>query len=255
MKTFDLAKDRVVPWGLMTLAGAMTTLVIAASAPSPAAAADEIQSSIARGGKLYDSWFKVTGADKPTKTHPAWPASNTQKKGDVTQRCKSCHGWDGLGKDGAYASGSYKTGIKGVNGMWGADPAKIVAVMKDQTHGFAGKMEDNDFRDIARFVSQGMVDMDRYIDRATKAPKAGNKETGAGYYNTLCAGCHREDGKWPKDLEEPLGAAMAGNPWEVMHKIMNGQPGEPMVALRALPGREQIVIDIMAHLTTLPTKR
>jgi len=253
MKTLS-AKDRMMPWGLMTLAGVVATLLIAASAPSQPAAADEIQSSIARGGKLYDNWFKMVGADKPTKTHAAWPASNTQKQGDVTHRCKSCHGWDGLGKDGAYASGSYKTGIKGVNGMWRADPAKIVAVLKDQTHGFAGKMEEEDFRDIALFVSEGMVDMNQYIDRSTKSPKAGNKERGAAYYNTVCVGCHRQDGKWPKAMEETLGAAM-GNPWEVMHKIMNGQPDEPMPALRALPGREQIVMDIMEHLMTLPKKR
>ena len=32
---------------------------------------------------------------------------------------------------------------------------------------------------------------------------------------------------------KPFGAQM-GNPWEVMHKILNGQPGEQMPALRAL---------------------
>ena len=253
MKKFGCAQDGIVPWGLMTFVGALAILVVAASAPR-VAAADEIQSAIARGGKLYDNWIAVVSANKPTTTHAAWPASNTQKKGDVTHRCKSCHGWDGLGKDGAYGNGSYKTGIKGVNGAWGADPAKIMAVMKDQTHGFAGKMEDNDLRDIALFISQGMVDMNKYIDGATKSPKAGDKERGAGYFNTVCAGCHRQDGKWPKDMEEPLGAQM-GNPWEVMHKIMNGQPGEPMPALRALPQREQIVMDIMAHVATLPKKR
>ena len=51
---------------------------------------------------------------------------------------------------------------------------------------------------------------------------------------------------------KPFGAQM-GNPWEVMHKILNGQPGEKMPALRALD--HQITVDIMAHMTTLPTKR
>jgi thiosulfate dehydrogenase len=45
-------------------------------------------------------------------------------------------------------------------------------------------------------------------------------------------------------------AKQMGNPWEVMHKILNGQPGESMPALRALD--RQIVVDIMAHLSTLP---
>ncbi len=96
--------------------------------------AGEEVSSIARGGKLYDKWFKVVGADKPADTHPAWPASNTKKKGNATHRCKSCHGWDLLGKDGAYASGSYKTGIKGLTAMAGGSNAKVIAVMKDKTH-------------------------------------------------------------------------------------------------------------------------
>ena len=59
------------------------------SAPVSAA---ETESNYARGGKLYDKWFKVIGVDKPKTTHKAWPASNTKKKGNVTWRCKSCHG-------------------------------------------------------------------------------------------------------------------------------------------------------------------
>lgn len=44
-----------------------------------------------------------------------------------------------------------------------------------------------------------------------------------------------------------------GNPWEVMHKILNGQPDEKMPALRALD--RQVTVDIMAHLTTLPKEK
>ena len=108
---------------------------IAAIALLMANAVSADEGAIARGGKLYDKWFTLIKADTPNDTHSAWPASNTKKKGNATHRCKSCHGWDGLGKDGAYASGSYKTGIKGVNGMKGAEIAKIVAVLKDKTHG------------------------------------------------------------------------------------------------------------------------
>jgi thiosulfate dehydrogenase len=44
-----------------------------------------------------------------------------------------------------------------------------------------------------------------------------------------------------------------GNPWEVMHKIMNGQPNEQMPALRAID--RQVAVDIMAHLATLPKEK
>jgi thiosulfate dehydrogenase len=216
------------------------------------AVAADMEGAIARGAKLYDKWFAVTKAEKPTETHKAWPASNTKKKGNTTWRCKSCHGWDYMGKDGAYGSGSYKTGIPGISAFAGADIAKIVAVLNNDTHGLAGKMADQDFRDLALFVSQGQVDMDTYIDRAGKAPKGGDAAKGASYYNTLCAQCHGDDGMLPKDMEKPLGGLM-GNPWEVMHKILNGQPGEQMPALRALD--RQVVVDIMAHLTTLPKKK
>ena len=212
------------------------------------ASADDM-SSVARGGKLYDKLYGVTKAEKPTANHPAWPASATGQKGDTTWRCKSCHGWDGLGKDGAYASGSYKTGIGGIKGMIGADPAKIAAVLKDNTHQLADKMSDADFGDLGLFVSKGQTDMDRYIDRASKAPK-GDKAKGETYYLTICAGCHAADGKLPKDMP-PLGSLM-GNPWEIMHKVQYGQPAEAMPALLALD--KKITVDILAHLATLPAK-
>ena len=215
----------------------------------PSAAADEIVSSIVRGAKLYDKWYAVTGAEKPADTHKSWPASNTKKKGDTTWRCKSCHGWDLMGKDGAYATGSYKTGISGVQAFKGKDNAEIIAVLKDDKHGFGGLLGDQDMTDLANFVSQGQVDMDAYIDRASKAPK-GDKAKGEVYFNTVCAGCHAKDGRMPKDMP-PLGSLM-GNPWEVLHKILNGQPAEAMPALRALD--RQIAADIMAHLTTLPKR-
>ena len=47
--------------------------------------AEEITSSIARGGQLYDKWYAVIKAPKPEETHPAWPASNTNKSGDAAK--------------------------------------------------------------------------------------------------------------------------------------------------------------------------
>ncbi len=235
--------SRLIIGGFAACAFVAATLSVASA---------EMDSSIARGGKLYDKWFKVIGADTPQETHPAWPESNTKKSGNVTHRCKSCHGWDNLGKDGAYASGSYKTGIVGVRALAGADTAKIIAIMKDNTHGFDGKMRDEDFMDLANFISKGQVDMDKYIDRSSKKPKGGDVDKGAAYFNTICVGCHRKDGTYPKDMDKPLGKQM-GNPWEVMHKIMNGNPAEKMPALRALD--RQVVVDIMAHLQTLPKEK
>ncbi len=157
-----------------------------------------------------------------------------------------------MGKDGAYKSGKHNTGIKGINAMAGADLKKIVAVLKDKTHDLTDKLSDDDFQDLAMFVSKGQFDMDKYIDRKTKMPIGGDAAKGAAYYNTVCATCHGKDGAKPKDMGKSLGSQM-GNPWEVMHKIVNGQPDEEMLSLRVFG--MQPVLDIMAYIATLPKKK
>jgi len=223
--------------------------VCAASFLPASYAADDV-ASIARGGRLYDKWFKVIGAAKPTKTHPAWPSSNTAKKGNTTHRCKSCHGWDLMGKDGAYASGSYKTGIAGLKHLAGASNGKIIAALKDSTHGFAGKMDEQDFTDLANFVSQGQFDIDSVIERKSKKAK-GDSARGKRYFQTVCAGCHGKKGLEPDDMP-PLGKLANKNPWEIIQKIQNGQPDEPMPAMRAFD--RQVSVDILSYLQTLPTE-
>ncbi len=84
--------------------------------------------TLSSGGRLYDNWMAALGVEGPDTTHPAWPLSSTGKSGNVTWRCKSCHGWDYLGAAGAYRAGSYFTGIPGVRGAAGNDPAEIVKV-------------------------------------------------------------------------------------------------------------------------------
>lgn len=231
-----------------TFVGVLTAGLVAFSVTAPAQAEEE--SAIARGGQLYDKWFAVIGADKPKDTHKAWPSSNTKKKGNATWRCKACHGWDLRGADGAYAKGSYKTGIPGVRKYAGGNAADVIAAVKDATHGL-GMIPDADLADLALFVTKGQVDMTKYIN-ADKSVN-GDAAKGAAYYNTLCAGCHGKNGEKPKDMKKSLGKVVSGNPWEGLHKIMNGQPDEAMPALRALP--MDIVIDTLAYTVTLPKKK
>ncbi|MCH7936499.1 MAG: hypothetical protein IH994_05325 [Proteobacteria bacterium] len=119
--------------------------------------------AIARGGQLYDNWMAVIEADKPKATHPAYPKAG-KKKGASTWRCKECHGWDYMGKDGAYAKGSHYTGIKGVRAMVGMDVNKIHRIIMDKTHGFTKqRMPHSAMEKLALFLSEGQVDNDRYI--------------------------------------------------------------------------------------------
>jgi len=238
-------KKRSLAKGLGAL---FTAGLIAFSTAAPVQAEED--SAMARGGQLYDKWFAVIGADKPKDTHKAWPASNTKKKGNATWRCKACHGWDLRGADGAYASGSYKTGIRGLREFDGGNPADVVAAAKDSTHGL-GMIPDADLADLALFVTKGQVDMTRYIN----SDKSVNGDTakGAAYYNTMCAGCHGKNGEKPKDMKKSLGKVVSGNPWEGLHKILNGQPDEAMPALRALP--IDVAVDTLAYTATLPKEK
>ncbi|MBT3237271.1 MAG: c-type cytochrome [Rhodospirillaceae bacterium] len=213
---------------------------------SPAQAEDD--SKIAHGGLLYDKWYGITEGDIPRKTNASYPTT-AKKKGKTTWRCKECHGWDYRGVDGAYGdtSNSHHTGLKGIRGAAGMDPAKIVASLKSATHGYTSDMmTDMEFNNLAMFVSKGQVDMSKIIDG--KMIK-GDKVRGKNLYSTICAGCHGDDGKKIKDMP-PLGEVAKANPWETIHKIRNGQPGEKMPALRALP--LDVSVDIAAHSQTLP---
>ena len=234
---------RFIPTVILSSVAAAFMLVA-----TPTISVAEEDSAIARGGLLYDKWYKVIGAAKPKDTHKAWPASNTKKKGAATWRCKACHGWDLRGKDGAYSKGSYLTGIKGLRAMEGVAPAKIIAFMQDDTHGLKGMMADQDFSDLALFVSKGQIDMTKYIN-ADKSIN-GDAAQGAAYFNTLCSGCHGVEGRLPKELPKTLGKFASGNPWETIAKVQNGQPGESMPALRALP--LDVTIDIVAYMITMP---
>ena len=89
--------------------------------------------------------------------------------------------------------------------------------------------------------------LSKLIDPQTKKAK-GDPAKGEAYFNTLCAGCHGTDGKKVKD--GPALGSVADNHFEMLHKVLNGQPGEGMPALRALD--HQIAADIVSYLPSLP---
>ena len=213
------------------------------------ALADE--GTLMRGGQLYDKWYKVIDADAPKDPHPLYPADKEYaKKAGSNWRCKECHGWDYKGKDGAYAKGKHHTGIPGIAGKDGADPSAVKAILSKPPHGYGDKMDAADLDALAMFVTSGQVDMGAYIDASSKRAK-GDPARGKAAYDTLCAQCHGADGKMIEDMK-PMGALAMGNPWENLHKILNGQPGEQMPALRALD--IQIAVDILRYTQDLPQK-
>lgn len=87
----------------------------------------ELLSSIVRGGRLYDNWYVEVNDRVPWDSHPSYPSTGQFANDPGTNwRCKECHGWDYMGKDGGYAQGPHYTGIKGIRDMAGADTSKII---------------------------------------------------------------------------------------------------------------------------------
>ncbi len=211
--------------------------------------------AIARGGQLYDNWMSVLEANEPKETHPAYPKTS-KKKGSATWRCKECHGWDYMGKDGVYAKGSHFTGIKGVRAMVGKSSEVIHKIIMDKTHAFTERMITHSAMEkLGLFLSEGQIDTDRYIDRETKMAR-GNPRRGARFYQTVCAVCHGFDGRDINFKDPPkaeyVGTVCAKNPWEALHKIRFGQPGVGMVALAVLDIED--LVDITAYCQSLPVK-
>lgn len=187
--------------------------------------------TIAQGGRLYDNWWVVCGLPEPKDTHPAYPAAGKQS-GSATWRCKECHGWDYRGKGGAYGKGSHFTGIGGIRRHAGGDEAAIAAVLRDATHRFDTVLPAPILARIARFVSRGQVDAGDRIDAATKKVAA-RVASGRAIFERRCAVCHGAQGRamnfsGQAGSPEYVGTIAADNPWEMLHKIRNGQPGAVM---------------------------
>jgi thiosulfate dehydrogenase len=211
---------------------------------------------LAQGGRLYDSWWLIVQQPFPETTHPAYPKDG-KYSGSSSWRCVECHGWDYRGSAGAYGDGPHRTGIKGIDGMIGADPARIVAIIRDTTHGYTPELiPDEAAALLARFVSAGQHDIAAVFDGQAGIVK-GDPERGRRIFQNVCAICHDYDGRAEITGEEPwlrtIGAVARQNPWQALHKIRNGQPSADMPAMRAFD--MQTSLDVLAYAQTLPVEK
>ncbi len=216
---------------------------------------------MASGGRIYDRWYAAIGRKPPIGTHPAWPPENTTSKGADTWRCKSCHGWDYLGRDGQYKSGPNATGIRGVQRMRGRPVAEIIAILEDKRHQFSDDIIPGNAKErLAMFISRGQHTVGLHF-LPNGRPK-GDVVHGREVFQNTCAACHGFDGKArrlglsadPAYQGEPMyvGTKAQSGPVEVLHKIRNGHPGAVMISLRSLP--MQAAVDILAYVQTLPAR-
>jgi mono/diheme cytochrome c family protein len=240
-----------------------------------------IDDPIAQGGRGYDNWWAEYRLPKPDARHPAYPATG-KATGANTWRCKECHGWDYLGRAGAYGAGSHFTGIKGIRSDSGKLKGTIMATLQDSNHQYGDLLNTSAMNQIAGFVVDGQIDMSELI-RPDKSV-AGTASSGRVTFDRYCAACHGSDGreidfKPGAKTPEFLGTIAQSNPWEALHKLRNGHPGasgqegvprsfrprrgrgmrghrmmrsSSMPAMRAVLSKRQQA-DLLSHLQTMPS--
>ncbi|GAB4280475.1 MAG: hypothetical protein Kow0080_33370 [Candidatus Promineifilaceae bacterium] len=212
-----------------------------------------------RGGRLYDNWFEELGMDAPEGDQPLWATqtSNTRSGAD-TWRCKECHGWDYMGVDGAYGSGSHMTGFPGIIDLAGTPAADILDMLKGSTnpdHDFSAYMDEQALTDLALFISEEMVDMSAYTN-ADKTPVSSDVALGEELFQD-CADCHGPQGlarNFHTVVSDPeyIGGLSSGNPWEFLHKVRVGQPGTDMMSAVDAGWSDEEIAALLAYAQTLP---
>jgi thiosulfate dehydrogenase len=216
-----------------------------------------------RGGQLYDKYWMVTEGTPPTGNHTLYPSFGA-KSGADTWRCKECHGWDYIGKDGRYASGSHYTGIKGLypahKSLWRA----YISIKDD--HGYSSsELSDADIWDLVKFYREGMIDISSML--SNDGIFEGNVAAGSALYdngvsgfesgttttNTACATCHGADGtnEIVAGFDAFPGFLSNENPQEFQHKVRFGHPGSAMPATNTINGSMVDVINLSAYSQTL----
>ena len=209
--------------------------------------------NITRGALLYDNWPVMTN-QTTEGTHKLYP-KDSKKVGPSSWRCKECHGWDYLGKEGRYNKGSHFTGIKGVfsmNGKSADSIRKALTELKD--HNFGENLSDKDLASLVLFLQKGMIDVKKYIDKNEIVK--GDPKRGKALYYRNCSSCHWGDGKLidinKKAGVQGVGYAANDNPQETLHKIRWGHPGSDMPSA-VVDGRlyDQETVDILAYIKTL----
>lgn len=249
---------RLLPTGAILVIMALILGAGAVFASNPA----QDGPNIPNGAQLYDNWMAVTGQSAPAGDQPIWARqTNNTRSGPDTWRCVTCHGWDGMGKDGAYRAGSNYTGF--ANLFLAAQKLSeedIVAAIKggsDGDHNFSGVLDDTQLADLAAFVKNGLVDDTEFIDMATLKVIGGDPASGQVLYASGCAECHAADGSGQAiryDGQDFSLVTLANtDPWRFLHKSRFGTPGNPMQKIgfdlgwSAQQGR-----DVLAYLQGLP---
>lgn len=216
------------------------------------------------GAQLYDKWYAVLNVSPPEGNMPIWSRQSTNtRSGADTWRCVECHGWDYKGVEGAYATGSHKTGFPSlmilVPQMTREEIVNHLKGGKDPQHDFSAYLDDFSLQQLALFLKEGLMDDSEYIDSASLKVINGNVEHGKQLFQEVCAKCHGEDGKKivfrTEGIDETLGAVARRDPYRFLHRTRFGVAGTEMPIGFMLGWKPADGRDILAYAQTLPAAK
>jgi hypothetical protein len=116
---------------------------------------EDLLASIVRGGKLYDNWFEETRVEAGVpRTSPIRPPPYPT----VADRKLALLRMPRLGlagcRRGHFRDECY-TEIKGIRALASADAKRVIAVMRNEIHGYTDTILGlRDFADLAAFVTR-----------------------------------------------------------------------------------------------------
>jgi cytochrome c553 len=217
---------------------------------------------VVQGALLYDNWYAALGVNPPADNMPIWSRQSTNtRSGPNTWRCAECHGWDYRGVDGAYGSGSHRTGFPGVITLVSTLSAQDIIAhlqgMQDPAHDFSAYMDDTSLAQLAVFLKNGLIDDTEYINPISLQVIQGDISHGQQLYTTTCAICHGSDGKQiafrTEGIVEYLGSIAIRDPWRFLHRTRFGVAGTNMPIGYSLGWSPADGRDVLAFAQTLPT--
>jgi mono/diheme cytochrome c family protein len=225
------------------------------------------------GARLYDKFY-ATGGTGVAGTNFNAPVDTSINLTDITDfgnfyRCKQCHGWDQLGREGGYINRAPKTNRPDVADVTfvdiiNSDPIRTVfnhikntggrlvdaAKTADGTNAALGGNEmpdygkiltDSQIWDIVKFLKERAIDTSLLYDinltgvyptgsrTFTNVGKDGDAAAGDTFLTDNCLSCHGADGNTLNLEDFGLGQYGRLKPYELQHQAVSGHLGSSMM--------------------------
>lgn len=206
---------------------------------------------LALGGKLYDDIWSASDATPPMTRNPDFPDDVEVSVSD-SWRCASCHGWDYDGAAKSPGSKQQEAQFASLRQLYGQNMLRLRArFSRAHPNYLEGMLDSLPLELILLFIGAGQVDHAAFDLGKPVDPV--NLARGQDIFEGLCMNCHDPDGKAglpPRDGRKPsLGWLARREPNRVLHRVINGFPGQAMVALRFM--EDEAVRDLIAYMRTL----